>query len=198
MTTLLYKRVFNLNGKSYLYKREQTAPNEVQKMFGMVTDADRNNRLDFIPRTGITHKVCYDETTNKPVSFEKMHKQLNDYGSYELTEESSVRKSEGKLPYWVTLKGNKFETAYISADKSPLVVDGTTKTNVIPRVYEGQAIGYDKEYINSGDVVLKYSYFPNMLDPRMKNAHPVKDTLDENSIIFMAKRLINRLSNLAK
>lgn len=196
MTTLLHKRMFHLNGKTYLYKKELTAPNEIQKVFGKVEDYEKNERLDFLPKRGIIHKIKYNSDINRPDSFEKMTKKMNDLGISELTQEESVHRSQGHLSYWVTLKGNKFETAYVTSTGDLNIKNPTVRTAVTERDYEGLPIGYDKEYIKNNTTDLKYSYFPNFLDPRAKNLHPEMDILDEENILIKAKRLINRLKTI--
>lgn len=196
MTTLLMKRMFNFGGENYLYKMEKTAPNEIQKVFGRVAEKDKNDRLDFLPKTGITHKIEFDTFTGQPKSFEKMHKELDDFGHYDLSGTESVHKSNDKFPYWVTLKGNKFETAYVKAEDVNSIKTPNVKTRIVERDYENEPIGYDRIYSNQDGDVLEYSYFPNVLDPRMKNLHPVQDTLNEDNILEKAERLINRIKNL--
>lgn len=196
MATLMFKRMFRFGGQDYLYKVEQIAPDQIQKAFGKVAESDRNNNLDFLPKTGITHKIGYDYHTNKPDSFEKMSRDINEIGLINLTETDSVHASKGKFPYWVTLKGNKFETAYVQAEDAKKINSSDIKTTENARVYENHIVGYDRIYSNKDGDVLEYSYFPNLFDPRLENTKPVQDTLTENTIISKASRLINRLKNL--
>lgn len=196
MTTLLYKRMFNFGGQNYLYKMERTAPNTIQKVFGKVAEKDKNDRLDFLPKSGLTHKIEYDHFSKEPTSFEKMSKTLDDYGRYDVVETESVHKSKDKFPYWVTLKGNQFETAYVKTENVNSIKEEGIKSRVVERDYECHPIGYDRVYSNKDGDVLKYSYFPNLLDPRMDNHVAVRDTLDEDTILEKASRLINRLKKL--
>lgn len=196
MTTLMFKRMFKFNGENYLYKKVQTAPNEIQTTFGQVAEKDKFNHLDFIPKTGITHKVIYDHFTHQPTSLEKMIKEVDDIGNINVTETESVHKSKGSYPYWVTLKGNKFETAYVKTDDVKKIELPDIETRMTERDYEGKPIGYDRTYYNGQGDVLEYSYFPNFLDPRANNTHPAKDNLDENIILKKAGRLIQQLKNI--
>ena len=198
MTTLLFKRMFNFSGKDYIYKIERTAPNEIQKVFGRVEASDKNNRLDFLPKTGLTHKLEYDHFSGRASGFEKMVKSMDDFGEPKVVETESVHTSNGKFPFWVTLKGNNFETAYVKSDDVKKINTPNIQTRLHERDYEGKPIGYDRTYSNNQGDILEYSYFPNLLDPRTNSLPPAKDTLDESSILEKADRLINRLKHLQK
>ena len=192
----MFKRMFNFNGKDYLYKVVLSAPNEVQKVFGHVTENDKGHHIDFLPKSGITHKITYDHFEHKPTSIEKMTREIDDLGNIYVTETESVHKSKDRFPYWVTLKGNKFETAYVKTDDVKKINSADIKTRLTERDYEGNPVGYDRTYYNSQGDVLEYSYFPNFLDPRAANTQPAKDDLNENIILKKADRLIQQLKNI--
>ena len=63
-------------------------------------------------------------------------------------------------------------------------------------IFENKPVGYDRIYSNKDGDILEYSYFPNLLDPRMGNLYPVPDTLNEDNILEKADRLIKKLKNL--
>ena len=196
MTTLMFKRMFNFNGQNYLYKVEQTAPNEIQKVFGRISEGDAGFHLDFLPKSGLTHKINYDEFTHQPSSIEKMTKEVDEFGNVSVSATDSIHKSKGRFPYWVTLKGNKYETAYVKTEDVKRINSDDVSTRLTERDYEGRPVGYDRTYFNNQGDVLEYSYFPNLLDPRITNTKPIPDTLNEESILKKADRLINQLKNV--
>ena len=157
MSTLINKRFFVLNGVKYIYKKEKISPNEIQKTFGKVENDDMGMPLNYLPKTGVIHSIKYDEHTMMPISFEKKTKKVNTFGYCDMTDRESIHKNNTSLPYRVTLNGNHFETAYVEcADTEG--INNNLKTVIHEKTYDGDVIGYNKEYIKNEKVALSYTY----------------------------------------